>query len=105
MKTALFLAMLTVAYVADAQGTFRNMDFELSQVPISTPDQTTVGSSIAIPFWAAYLGTSQQTTVLYNGVTAGTAAVVSADSCHRTRVIADLGARRCRRARIAGLPE
>ena len=33
MKAALFLAVLTVASVANAQGIFQNMNFELANVP------------------------------------------------------------------------
>jgi hypothetical protein len=51
------------------------MDFELSQVPLSTPDGGTVSASLAVPFWTAYIGNNQQNSVLYNSVTLGTASV------------------------------
>jgi hypothetical protein len=34
-----------------AQGTFRNLDFGLSQVPTSTVPNSFVDASIAFPFW------------------------------------------------------
>src|SRR5438034_10579175 len=39
MKATLFLTVLTVASVANAQGTFRNLDFELANVPSLAPGQ------------------------------------------------------------------
>src|SRR3974390_1778033 len=61
---------------ADAQGTFHNMDFGLSQVPNTTPWGTLVPANQAFPFWTAYYdGTNQLSNVLYNGETLGSVSV------------------------------
>jgi len=76
MKLALLLAVLTVASAANGQGTFRNMDFGLSQVPSSTPWGTVVPVNQALPFWTAYYaGTNQVPGVLYNSEHIGSASV------------------------------
>ena len=61
--------------MAHAQGTFRNLDFELAQVPTSTPPSTLVPASEALPLWTAYVGNNQQSTVLYNNLYLGQAVV------------------------------
>jgi hypothetical protein len=58
MKAALFLAVLTVASVANAQGTFRNLDFESANVP-SLPAGGIVSLTDGMPGWSA--------DVLFNG--------------------------------------
>src|SRR6516225_9678703 len=50
----------------DAQGTFRNMDFGLSQVPNTQPWGSVVPTSQAFPFWSVYFGANQVTSVGYN---------------------------------------
>ena len=57
-----------------AQGTFRNLDFESANLPpiqfggpVSTLD--------AIPGWRAFLGTTQVTQVLHNNLTLGNASI------------------------------
>jgi hypothetical protein len=69
------LGVFLTTFLAGAQGTFRNMDFGLSQVPNTTPWGTEVPVNQAFPFWSAYQGANQLTTVLYNGITAGGANV------------------------------
>ena len=66
---------MTGGLCAYAQGTFRNLDFELSQVPTSTSPGAFVPASQALPLWTVYVGGNQQSTVLYNDLTAGRAAV------------------------------
>lgn len=63
------------ASVGNAQGTFRNMDFGLSQVPNSTPWGTLVPANQALPFWTAFNGINPINLVLYNSVTIGSASV------------------------------
>jgi hypothetical protein len=53
-----------------AQGTFRNMDFEQSQIPQNQPHGY-VAADLAFPFWTVYYGASQQTQVLWNDVSVG----------------------------------
>ncbi len=58
------------------QGTFRNLDFELANLPILAPGQYMIVSDAdALPGWTAYLGTDLQTTILYNAQTLGDASV------------------------------
>ena len=64
---------------AHAQGTFRNMSFELAQIPQGTPAYSYLPASTTIAFWNVYLGSSQQSTVLYDGFFLGTAAVILQD--------------------------
>ena len=54
MKAALFLAVLTVASVANAQGTFRNLDFESANVASLPPGQgELVNLADGLPGWSA----------------------------------------------------
>jgi PEP-CTERM motif-containing protein len=53
-----------------AQGTFRNMDFEQAQIPQTQPPGF-VSADLAFPFWTVYYGSTQQTQVLWNEVSAG----------------------------------
>jgi len=71
----LLSSALLFAVTAQAQGTFRNLDFELAQVPSSTPPGTLLPASTAIPFWTPYVGGNPQDTVLYNKLYLGTAVV------------------------------
>lgn len=57
-----------------AQGTFRNLDFELSQIPQTQPSGL-VSASLALPSWTVYYGPTQQTQVLWEALTAGSTAV------------------------------
>jgi len=70
MNAALFLAVLTVASVANGQGTFRNMDFEQSQIPQNQPSGL-VAADLAFPSWTVYYGSTPQTQVLWNDVSVG----------------------------------
>jgi hypothetical protein len=51
---------------AVAQGTFRNMDFELANLSGHSPGDTTVPTSAAFPFWTAFFGTNIISTVRYD---------------------------------------
>src|SRR5579859_5587455 len=64
-----------VTFATESQGTFRNMDFGLSQVPSTTSWGTQVPVSQAFPFWAAYYGANQVTTVVYNAVALGSVSI------------------------------
>ena len=57
-----------------AQGTFRNLDFELSQIPQTQPPGS-VMASLALPFWTVYFGAAPQSTVLWEELSAGSSAV------------------------------
>jgi len=72
---SLGLGVCLSTFLAGAQGTFRNMDFGLSQVPNTTPWGTLVPVSQAFPFWTAYFGADQVTTVVYNAVAVGSVSV------------------------------
>jgi hypothetical protein len=73
----LSLALLWPAYLCSvqAQGTFRNLDFESANIPVSTPAGTFVPASLALPGWAVFIGTNQQSSVMYNGTYLDTATV------------------------------
>jgi len=73
--TLLLLAVGTLAWrfataTADAQGTFRNMNFELAQIPQTQPPGV-VSAALAFPFWTVYYGTNQQTQVHWGEVSLG----------------------------------
>src|SRR5258706_375259 len=80
MKAALFLAVLTVASVANAQGTFRNMDFELANVPVVPSGQFGADVSIAsgLPGWTAYFNgqaVNPTNTISHNDLSLAAAAI------------------------------
>jgi hypothetical protein len=78
MKAFVVLAAILQALLTEqcwAQGTFRNLDFGLSQVPTSTVPNTSVDASIAFPFWTLSGGPIQISSVLYNGMTLGSLSV------------------------------
>lgn len=56
----------------ESQG-FVNLDFSSANIPNSTPAGSFVSISSAIPSWTSYLGSVQQTTVLYNSLFIGSA--------------------------------
>lgn len=57
-----------------AQGTFQNLDFESPALPLTILDpQRHVEIGQALPHWIGYLGTDQQSQVLYNNLSLGTA--------------------------------
>ena len=64
-----FCCMLS-CLTAQGQGTFRNMDFELAQIPQNQPHGF-VAADLAFPFWTVYYGTTSQTQVLWNDVSVG----------------------------------
>ena len=74
--TSLFLGLsfIWAAFPVQAQGTFRNLDFESANLP---PIQFggPVSSLDAIPGWKAFLGTTQVTQVLHNNLTLGNASI------------------------------
>ncbi|HEV8543032.1 MAG TPA: hypothetical protein VGR78_11620 [Verrucomicrobiae bacterium] len=54
MKTIVMLTLLGLVALqpqAQLQGTFRNLDFEETEVPLDTPDRTIVPAAEAIPGW------------------------------------------------------
>lgn len=57
---------------AGAQG-FANLDFQSANIPNSTSSGSFVSITDAIPGWTGYLGTDQQTPVLYNALAIGAA--------------------------------
>ena len=71
MKEPLLTAALGVMCVsAFAQGTFRNMDFEEAQIDQNQP-RGVVSADLALPFWTVYYGSTQQTQVHWNELSAG----------------------------------
>lgn len=52
------------------QGTFRNLDFEQSQIPQTQPPGQ-VAASLALPFWTVYYGSAQQSQVAWNEFSVG----------------------------------
>src|SRR3974390_553429 len=68
-----FCCMLS-CLTAQGQGTFRNMDFELAQIPQNQPHGL-VAADLAFPFWTVYYGTTSQTQVLWNDVSVGSTLV------------------------------
>jgi hypothetical protein len=75
LVSILISGLTIVAVQVQGQGTFRNLDFELAQVPTSTPAGTLVPTGSAVPFWTAYLGNDQQSTVQYNQLYLGSGSV------------------------------
>jgi hypothetical protein len=69
-KLLLCFLVLCCSLCARAQGTFRNLDFGLTQVPSSTPPGS-VPTTQALPFWSAYIGGVQQSSVFYNSESLG----------------------------------
>ena len=66
--------LLSAALSAQAQGTFKNLDFEAANVSgYSSPNY--IPTTNAIPGWTAYLGGTPQAYILYNNETLGDAAV------------------------------
>lgn len=74
------LNLLSNVSALRGQGTFRNLDFGMSQVPEFTPPDTLVSASVAFPFWSTYLGTNQISSVLFNSETIGSANISLLDS-------------------------
>ena len=71
MKTlGLLFCCILCCLSARGQGTFRNLDFELAQIPESQPSGF-VSANLAFPFWTVYYGTTLQTQVLWNDVSVG----------------------------------
>lgn len=80
MKTLGLLFCCVLCFLsARAQGTFRNLDFELAQIPSGTPQGSLIPVSTALPFWNVSIGSSQQTTVLYDWSYLGTAVATLQD--------------------------
>src|SRR6266536_5742250 len=72
----LWSALLKIATISHAQGNFVNLGFESASLPTLPPGQEgTASTSAAFPGWTAFLGTEQQTTVLYNSQTFGLASI------------------------------
>jgi hypothetical protein len=57
-----------------AQGTFQNLDFESATVSPGDPPST-VPVSIGMPGWTVFIGTTPQSTILFNDSTLGTSSL------------------------------
>lgn len=68
------LAAHLIGKLAQAQGTFQNLDFEAAN-PASTPAGGFVPFPDAFPSWVGYLGTNETTNALYNDLYLGAAAI------------------------------
>ena len=69
--------VLALSFPAHGQGTFQNLDFEspiLPLVHVGGPFDF-VASSSAVPGWTLFLGTNQQSRVLFNNYFNGTATI------------------------------
>jgi len=67
MNKLLFcLLVLCCSLCARAQGTFRNLNFGLNQVPTSTQPGSSLPTTQALPFWSGVIGGVPQSSVLYN---------------------------------------
>jgi len=76
MKLAVLLAVLTVAFVANAQGTFRNLDFESANVASLPPGQgELVNLADGLPGWSADV-TNAQGMIYHNGISLAGASIV-----------------------------
>ena len=69
-QIALVILLTTGMWSAFSQG-FVNLDFNSAQLSAYGAGPAFVPASDAIPGWTVYLGTNQQTTVLYNSITLG----------------------------------
>lgn len=73
---AITLASTAIASGVHAQGTFVNLNFEATTVPMTQPPTDPgppVDVGAAFPGWSAFLGTNQLSKVWYNNYTIGTA--------------------------------
>jgi hypothetical protein len=59
---------------------FINLDFNSANIPTGTSSGSTISSLDAIPGWTAYLGNNQQTSVLYDSLDIGSAAIAILDA-------------------------
>src|ERR1051326_5982384 len=80
MRTAQLLMVLMLCCGANGQGTFRNLDFGLSQVQPSTQANSLVPASQAFPFWTTYVDATPISLVRYDGVNIGTPGIAFLDS-------------------------
>ena len=71
-RLTILFALSLLVQCSYAQG-FVNIDFGSANIPNSTPSGSFVSMSNAIPGWTGYLGSVQQTTVLYNSLATGSA--------------------------------
>jgi hypothetical protein len=74
LATAQAALLLTSAH---AQGTFRNLDFELANVPDLPYGQAGADVSVAegMPYWTANIGTNTTSTMLHNNFNLGNPAI------------------------------
>ncbi len=70
----LLAAAAVLTPVARGQGTFKNLDFELPITPL-TPVNSQVPTADGLPGWTAYTYGSPQSSIVYNTVSLGAAAV------------------------------
>ena len=78
------LALLLSAAGATGQGSFQNLDFESANIPAGTQPGSDVAINAAFPGWIAsyssYMGTAQATSVWYDNVSLGGAAISIIDT-------------------------
>jgi hypothetical protein len=74
---AICLLVLTSVIAAQAQGTFRNLDFELANVPLVPAGQfgADVPISQGLPGWSAFYNGNPTTSIWHNNVTLGGAEI------------------------------
>src|SRR5882762_10337137 len=70
IKTSLLLAFVVAELDAQAQGTFQNLDFESTSLAPGDPPST-VPVSAGMPGWTVLIGTTTQSTILFNDTTLG----------------------------------
>jgi hypothetical protein len=56
-------------------GTFQNLDFENAIVPANTPPGATIAAASALPGWMAYIGTTEQSSIVYNAMSLGSGSI------------------------------
>jgi PEP-CTERM motif len=78
-KIITFILLLLGMRSGFSQG-FLNLNFNSANIPAGTTSGSTVPISEAIPDWTAYLGADQQTSVLYDDLAIGSAAIALLDS-------------------------
>src|SRR6266446_856278 len=66
-SSILYIILISTVCCAQAQSTFRNLDFEAaSLVPIPGDPYARVEVAAALPGWTGYVGGVQETAALYN---------------------------------------
>jgi hypothetical protein len=70
--TAVLLATLSRGF---GQGTFQNLNFESPVLPLTPDGFSQVPIANAIPGWQGYIGINQVSTITYNTISIGAAAI------------------------------